>query len=354
MTLANQPAAMRASRHVLGGLLVLFAGPPVAFAIPNPELRQSAAGAGREHEPLPGASEAPTVDAACDPRQPNWRSILQTLARQPGDVGARSLGAVVRRRLDLAARGASGADGEDSDPRLRDALALLGARRGSEQAAGLVAPALRARDAGVRYAAVEALGTIGCACSRGELAGLLEHDAEPLVAAAALGALARLGAVDTVLLRRHVTDARAPVRSAAARALVQTGRPADLRAAPAEATEVHALRLLAASHGRRPDLDTVREFVHPMRRLEVWEEDHSTAFSARTITASMLRQEIAPPLSRASELADSLTCGARRAGGEQRCAVYDAEGYVTELHFTTVLGQVYLLRVKHHGGYADL
>jgi len=345
---------MRAGGHVLGVLLAVFAGSHVAFAIPTPELRQSAAGVGREQAPLPGASGVPTVEGACDPREPNWRTILQGLARLPGDSGARALGAVVRRRLELTARGATGADGEDTDPRLRDALALLGARRASAAAAGFVAPALHARDAGVRYAAVESLGTIGCACSRAELESVLAHDDEPLVAAAALSALGRLGAVDTVLLRRYVTDERAPVRSAAARTLVRAGSPADLRAAPAEATEVHALRLLAAAHGRRPDLDTVRAFVHPMRRLEVWEEGASTAFSARTITPAMMRQEIAPPLSRASELADSLTCGARRAGGEQHCAVYDAQGYVTELHFTTVLGQVFLLRVKHHGGYADL
>ena len=339
---------MQARWLALGGCLALLTASGLAFAIPLPEGTSSFS----EPNALRGAGPAPSVDAVCNPREPNWRTLLQALARQPDQAGTRALGAVVARRLALAARGAHGADGEDSDPRLRDALSLLGAKRGNTLAAGLVAPALRATDAGVRYAAVEALSAIGCACSRADLARILESDVEPLVAAASFEALVRMGAIDPATLRRYVADERAPVRSAAARALVKTARPAELRAAPPEAAEVHALRLLAAA--RRPDLDTLREFVHPMRRLEVWEESHSTAFSARTITPPMLRQEIAPPLARAAQLMDTLTCAARRPGGEQRCAVYDAEGYVTELHFTTVLGRIFLLRIKHHGGYADL
>lgn len=338
----------------LGGC-ALFAASTAAFAIPLPEVRQAGTAPTAERNVLPGAGSAPTVvtvESACDAREPNWRSVLQALARQPGEAGTRALGDVVTRRLALATRSGGAADGEDSDPRLRDALTLLGARRGSSLAAGLVTPALHARDAGVRYAAVEALGTIGCACSRAELTRSLESDAEPLVAAAALEALSRSGGVDAALLERHATDDRAPVRSAAARRLAATLRPAELRAIAPEATEVHALRLLAAA--RRPDLDTLRAFVHPMRHLEVWEEGRSTTFSARTITPPMLRQEIAPPLARAAALADTLTCGARRPTGEQRCAVYDTDGYVTEMHFTSVLGRVFLVAVKHHGGYADL
>lgn len=316
-------------------------------AIANPT-RDPGPGASSGAEPgrLRGTSPDPLVATACDPRERNWRSALEGLARRPGEAGARGLGEVVRRRLALR----PAPDGE-SDPRLRDALGLLGSVRGSATAASAARPALASRDAGIRYAAAEALGAIGSPTVRDDLLALLDRDPEPLVAAAALGAVARLGGADEGRLRGLLVDERAQVRSVAARTLFKL-RPGSLRTVPPEAAEVHALRLMAAA--RRSDIETIRAFVHPMRRLEVSNEERTSSFAATTLTPPMLRQEIGSVLAVASEQSDSLACGGERSDRERRCAVYDAQGYVTEMHFTTVLGHVYLIRIRHHGGYADL
>ncbi len=256
----------------------------------------------------------------------------------------------LRRLIEARIEATRGTEGTD-DPQIRETLGkIMNMRRGERARAA--AAALASPDAGIRHAAATALGHVGGEAARTFLVAALA-DPEPFVVSEALEGLARGGPEAVVEHARTLArDPRDIVRSAAARILLRLDPEFQAAVPPAEATEVHALRILDAA--RRGDAGRIRSALHPIRRIEVVEEREVQGFLLASATPVVISRQVLPPLRRAQQTVDSLRCGPPDPQGGAVCVVTDRVGYSTELHFARLLDRLYLYRVRHHGGVPEI